>query len=163
SSVHVLFRVIRHGVLDHRDLVAELSGKAHGRLDAGMRYLSYDNELMDAVPLELQIQICVGEATGTPMLRGDNVAWLRRELGADLTAPCAVFEALVSPCRPLNRRNVFPSLVVARTVAMMHGVEDPEVGRPRGMQDLQHMRNAVIRFGNGPDAAPYIAAFRDEV
>src|SRR5262245_48837602 len=55
SSVHVLFRVIRHGVPDHGSLVAELSGKAHGRFDAGMRYLSNDNELMDAMLLELQI------------------------------------------------------------------------------------------------------------
>jgi hypothetical protein len=27
---------------------------------------SHHDELMDAVPLELQIQICVGETTGTP-------------------------------------------------------------------------------------------------
>jgi hypothetical protein len=32
------------------------------------------DELMGAVLLELQIQICVGEATGTPMLCGDNLA-----------------------------------------------------------------------------------------
>ena len=51
-----------------------------------MRYLSYDDELMDAVLLELQIQICVGKATGTPMLCGDNLAWLGRELGADTTS-----------------------------------------------------------------------------
>jgi hypothetical protein len=53
--VHVLIRVIRHCILDHRDLVAEFSGKANGCFDAGMRYLSYDDELMYAVLLELQL------------------------------------------------------------------------------------------------------------
>ena len=40
SSVHVLIRVIRQCVLDHRDLVAELSGKANGRFDACMLNLA---------------------------------------------------------------------------------------------------------------------------
>jgi len=49
-----------------------------------------DDELMDAVLLELQIQIGVGEAAGTPMLRCDDLAWLRLELGTDLASPRAV-------------------------------------------------------------------------
>src|SRR5215510_7885298 len=163
SSVHVLIRIIRHRVLDDRDLVAELSGKANGRFDAGMRYLSYDNELMDAVLLELQIQICVGEATGTQMLCGDNLAWLGRELGADLTAPCAVFEALVHPRCLLNGGNVLPRLIVARTVSMMHDIEDEKLRIPRGIQDLQHMSNTVIRFCNDPNTFPQLASLRDEV
>src|SRR4029077_13543417 len=77
SGVHLLIRVIRGRVFYHRDLVAKLSGKANGRLDAGMCYESDDDELMDAVLFELQIQIGVGKATGTPRLGGDNVAWLR--------------------------------------------------------------------------------------
>jgi hypothetical protein len=55
---------------------------------------------MDAVLLELQIQIGVGEAAGTPMLHGDDFAWLRLELGTDLAAPRAVFEALALPRCP---------------------------------------------------------------
>src|SRR5262245_970711 len=128
-----------------------------------MRYLSYDDELMDAVLLELQIQICVGEAAGTPMLCGDNLAWLGRELGADLTAPRAVFEALVHPRRFLNRGNVLPSLIVARTVSMMHDIEDEKLRIPRGIQNLQHMRNTVVRFCNGPNTSPQLASLRDEV
>ena len=72
SGVHLLIRVIRRRVFYHRDLVAELSGKANGRFDAGMCNEPNDDELMDAVLLELQIQICVGEATGAPMLRGGS-------------------------------------------------------------------------------------------
>jgi len=39
-----------------------------------MCYESDNNELMDAVLFKLQIQICVGETTGTPMLRGNGLA-----------------------------------------------------------------------------------------
>src|SRR5262249_6228384 len=73
-GVHLFIREIRGRVFNHRDLVAELSGKANRRFDAGMCYESDDDELMDAVLFELQIQICVGESTGTPMLRGNNLA-----------------------------------------------------------------------------------------
>src|SRR5262245_36590472 len=52
-GVHHLIRVIRRRVLYHRDLVAEFGGKANGRFDAGMRYEPDDDELMDAVFLEL--------------------------------------------------------------------------------------------------------------
>src|ERR1700736_5302354 len=163
SGVHLLIRVIRRRVFYHRDLVAELSGKANGRFDAGMCYESDDHELMDAVLLELQIQICVGEATGTPMLRSDNLAWLRLELGTDLATPRAVFEALSHPRGLLNGCNVLPSLVVARTVSMRHCIEDPKLRLPRGIQDLQHMRNAVIRFCDSPNAVPYLASLGNEV
>ena len=73
-GVHLFIRVICGRVFYHGDLVAELSGKAYSRFDAGMCYESDDNELMDAMLFELQIQIGIGKATGTPMLRGDNLA-----------------------------------------------------------------------------------------
>src|SRR5262245_21949497 len=154
SRVHLRIRIIGRCVLYHRDLVAELSGKANGRFDAGMGYESNDNELMDAMVLELQVQIRVGEATGTPMLRGDDLSRLRLELATDLATPRAVFEGLMRPRCLLNGRNVLPSLIVARTVSMMQRIEDPKLGLPRGIQDLQHMRNAVIRLCNSPNAVP---------
>jgi hypothetical protein len=46
------------------------------------------------VLLELQIQVRVGETTGTPMLLGDDVTRLRLELGSELAAPGSVFEGL---------------------------------------------------------------------
>src|SRR5215510_525342 len=57
SGVHLLLRVTRGRVFDHRDLVAQLSREAHRCLHTGVRYESNDDELMDAVILELQIQI----------------------------------------------------------------------------------------------------------
>ena len=129
--MHLLIRVIRRCVFHHRDLVAELSGKANGRFDAGMGYEPDDDELMDAVLLEQQIQICIGKATRTPMLRGDYLAWLRLELGTDFATPRAVFEALSLPRCLLNGRNVLPSLVVTRTVSTMQRIEDPKLRLPR--------------------------------
>src|SRR6476646_3236573 len=55
SGVHLLSRVIRRCVFYHRDVIAELSGKANGRFDAGVGYESDHDKLMDAVLLELQI------------------------------------------------------------------------------------------------------------
>ena len=89
--MHLLIRVIRGRVFYHRDLVAKLSGKTNGGLHARVRYEPDDDELVNAMFFELQIQISVGKATGTPMLRGDNLAWFRLKLGAELTTPRAVF------------------------------------------------------------------------
>jgi hypothetical protein len=79
--MHLLIRVIRRRVLYHRDLVAKLSGEANSCLHARVCYEPDDDELMDAVLLELQIQIGVGKATGTPMLEGHDVARLWCEFG----------------------------------------------------------------------------------
>ena len=49
SGVHVVFRVIRGRVFYYRDVVAELSGKANRRFDAGMCDEPDNDELMDAV------------------------------------------------------------------------------------------------------------------
>src|SRR5215471_11449822 len=67
-GVHHLVRVIRRRVLHHGDVIAELSGIANGCFNASMRNEPDDDEFMDAVFLELQIQIGVSEAAGAPML-----------------------------------------------------------------------------------------------
>jgi hypothetical protein len=97
SGVHRLIRVIRGRVLYHRDLVAKLSGKADGCLHARVCDEPDDDELMNAVLLQQQIEISVGEAAGAPMLLGNHLARPGLELGADLATPSAVFEALSCP------------------------------------------------------------------
>ena len=57
-----------------------------------MRYEPDDHKLVNAMFFELQIQVGVGKSAGTPVLLSHNVAWLRRELSADLATPGAVFE-----------------------------------------------------------------------
>src|SRR5262249_37117892 len=113
GSVHLFIRVARGRVFYHRDLVAKLSPITNSCLHTSVRYESHDDELMDAVFLELQIQIRVGEATGTPMLEGHDFARLRLEPAADLATPRAIFEGPMRPGCLLNRRNVLPGLVVA--------------------------------------------------
>src|SRR5215469_6663344 len=66
-GVHLLIRVARGRVLHHRDFVAKLSGIPNTCFHTRVRYQPHDDELMDAEFLELQIQICVSKATGTPM------------------------------------------------------------------------------------------------
>jgi hypothetical protein len=97
------------------------------------------------------------------MLLDDNFAWFGRELGPELATPRAVLEGLMRQRVLLNRRNILPTLVVARTLAMMHGIEDPELRTPGGLQHLQHMGNAVIDFCDGPNAGPSLAPFWYEI
>src|SRR5262245_10008613 len=162
-GAHVLVRVVGRRVAHDGNLVAKLSGIADRRLDAGMRDESDHDELVDAVLLELQIQISVGEAAGAPVLQSDDLAWFGREFGTQLATPCAVFEGLSAPRRPLDRGNVFPGLVVARTVSMMQGIEDRKLRRPRGVQDLQHVSDTAVRLRNSPDAGPYLSPLGDEI
>src|SRR5581483_3465870 len=103
------------------------------------------------------------ESTGAPMLPDDYLAWPRCELRADLAAPCAVFEALSEPCRLLNGRNVSPGFIIAGTVSMMHCVEDMKPCIPCRVQDREHVRDAVVRLCDPPDARPDLATLGDEV
>src|SRR5262245_47376377 len=97
------------------------------------------------------------------MLSGDNLTRLGLEFGTDLAAPSAVFEGFSSPRCPLDRRNILPSLVIARSISMMHCVEDAKLRFPRGVEDLQHIRNAAIRLRDSPHAVPELAALGNEV
>src|SRR5262245_50834016 len=128
-----------------------------------MRDESDDDELMDAELLELQVQVSVGEATGTPVFLCDDLTRRRHEFGTELATPCAVFEALVLLRCSLNLRNVGPPFVVAWTISMMHGIEDAKRHFTRGIQDLQHVGNAVVCFSDSFDAGPDLAALGNEV
>src|SRR5262249_11137700 len=163
GCVHLLVRVTRGRIFHHRDLVAKLSAVAYGRLHTGMRDESDDNELMNAVLLELQIQVSVGKAAGTPVLEGHDVAHLRCELAADLATPGPVLEGLMRPGSFLDGSNVLPGFVVARAVPMMQRIENVQPRLPRSTQDLQHVRNTIIRLCDSLQAIPYLASLGDEV
>src|SRR5262245_66629578 len=97
------------------------------------------------------------------MLRCNDLAWLGLELGTELATPCAVFEALVLPPASLDRRDVRPCFVVACTISMMHGIEDAKLRCARGIQDPQHVGNAVVCFSDCFDEGPELAALGNEV
>src|SRR5215831_5282312 len=46
---------------------------------------------------------------------------------------------------------------------MMQRIEDAKTRLPRSIQNLQHMRNATIRFCNGPDSVPYLPTLGNEI
>ena len=46
---------------------------------------------------------------------------------------------------------------------MMHGIEDAELHCVRGIQDLQHVGNAVGCYSDSFDAGPDLAALGNEV
>src|SRR5262245_28618809 len=119
-----------------------------------MRDESDDDELMNAVLLELQMQVGVGKAAGTPVLEGQDVARLRCELATDLATPGPVLEGLMRPGCLLDGSKVLPGLVVAWAVPMMQRIEDAELRLPRRIENLQHVRNTVIRFCDGLQAIP---------
>src|SRR5580704_5200523 len=163
SGVHVLIGVARGRVFYHRDLIAEFSGIANGGLHTGVRDQSHDDDFVNAVLLELHIQIRVGKAAGTPMLRGDDIARLRFEPGPDFAAPGTVFERLTRPRCFLNGRDVLPGLVVAGTVSPVHGIENPDTVFSRRFKNLHHVRNALVPFGDALYAIPDLATLGNEV
>src|SRR5262249_17953876 len=136
---------------------------AHSRFDAGMSDESDDDELMDAVLLELQVQVGVGEAAGTPVFLCHNLTWLRHEFGTELATPCAVFEALMLPPSSLIRTHVPTCFVGCSMIPMMHGREDAKLRFARRIQDLQHVGNAVVCFSDSFDAGPDLATLGNEV
>src|SRR5215470_9169740 len=46
---------------------------------------------------------------------------------------------------------------------MMQRIEDAKTRLPRSIQNLQHMRDATIRFCNSPDSVPYLPALGNEI
>jgi hypothetical protein len=86
---------------------------------------------MNAVFLELQIEIGVGESTGAPMFERNGFPGKRRKLGAKFTAPGSILESLVLPRAGLDWRDVLPGLLVAGTIAMMWCNEHSQLGCPR--------------------------------
>src|SRR3954454_16130148 len=97
------------------------------------------------------------------MLLGDHVVRSRLQVRMDLTTPRAVLERLARPCRALNRCDVLPRLVVTGTVPVMHGVAHPYPGSAGRVDELPHVRDAIIGLGNAFEAIPYLATLEDEV
>jgi len=98
-----------------------------------MSYQLDDDHLMDPVLLQQQIQVGVGETAGAPMFLSDDLARCRYAFSADFAASGPEFEGLTLPRTGLYGRDIRPCLLVARTVAVMHGVEHAQLGLPRGI------------------------------
>jgi hypothetical protein len=115
--VHHLIRVIRRCVSYHRDVVTKLSGIANSRFDARVRNQAYDNELMDSMLLEPD-QIGVGEAAGAPMLLDDDFPGFGVNSARNSPPQVPYAKIFGAQAAFLSGRNVFPSLIVSRTVSI---------------------------------------------
>jgi hypothetical protein len=88
------------------------------------------------------------------MLLRHDIARLRFELAADLASPRALSEDLTIPCGLLDWCNVLPGLVVARTVAVVHCIEDANARLPCSSHNLRHVGDTIIGLRNILDARP---------
>src|SRR5262245_7245470 len=104
--MHLGVRVVGGRIPHHRNVVAELRSKPHGCFEARMRDQSDSDELLDAVTLELKIEVRVRERARAPMLVNDYFTGKGYELLTKLAAPGSVLERLVSPRGALDRRQV---------------------------------------------------------
>ena len=78
-----------------------------------------NDDAVNAVTLQQQVEIGVGEPTRAPVFRRDNIDGLRLELLSDLAAPGSVLKGFRRERRFLNRLDVLPRLVIARPIPMM--------------------------------------------
>src|SRR5262245_2358265 len=118
---------------------------------------------MNAVLLDLQIEVSVGKAAGAPVLLRNDFSRSRCELVAKGPAPGAVGVDLRARAGLLDRGPKFPCLVVARAPAMVRREEDPGAGVTSRLQDPDHVRYKPIRFHDLANSGPQLSAIRDEV
>src|SRR5262250_3438464 len=63
----------------------------------------------------------------------------------------------------LRGRGVLPRLVVALPVTTMQCIKNPQACTACSIQDLQHVWDTIVGFGNTFHAIPELASHRDEV
>lgn len=97
------------------------------------------------------------------MLLGHDLTWARCEFRADLATPRAIFKGFSRPRCLLNWRSVLPSLVVAWPVSAMQRIEYAQLRLSRRLEDLHHMRNTPVRFGNTLQTIPYFATLGNKI
>jgi hypothetical protein len=128
-----------------------------------LRVLSvHDDEPMDAVYLDLQIQIRVGEPLEPQLLQRHDLARSTPELAADLATPRPIFEQLVQPSC------FWTGAMYLQVSCSLDGIDDAvhkdaKLRPPRSLQDLQHIRITLITFCNSLQAIPYLASLGNEV
>ena len=74
GSVHHFRRIVGDGVLDDGDVVSKFRGVSHGCFDAGVGHQSDHDDTLDAMALQLEIEISGGKAARAPMLGCDDLA-----------------------------------------------------------------------------------------
>ena len=77
-------------VADQGHVIAQLHGVSGSGLNAGVGEQADGNDMRDAAPLELKIEVSFGKAALGPVLLDEDLASLRHEVGMPLTAPASL-------------------------------------------------------------------------
>ena len=163
SGVHLLIRVTRRRIFHHRDFIAELSRITNSCLHTRLCDEPHDDELMDAMFLELQIQIRVGETTGTPMLLGDDFARLRGRIRGGFRRPTCRIRRSFATRLPSESAQC-----TSRSRNRQGDIDDAAHRKPECPPFAQHPGLAsyeehIVGFSNTLQAVPYFAALGDEI
>src|SRR5208282_1693067 len=145
---HLFPLVAGDRILHQGDVVSQLCGVTHRRFDAGIRLLAYHNQLVDAMLLKLEIQVCVRETAGAPVFLRNHFAGQWREFFAKGSAPGSCSEDASFVGEFLNGCDVLPALdfILGPQVSVMRCEEDPYACGTGGQKDGKHVRYALNRF-----------------
>ncbi len=141
-------------------LVAELNGVATGRVDARVGPVARDDQTIDAVLVEQEVEVGSGETAGRPVLRGDDVAVLWRNVRVHLHTERTGLEDAEVLGALMRRIEEAPTLVVVADVVVVVGIDDGEschaaglhesaevVDRPGGVRDVPGERPELASLG----------------
>src|SRR5271156_5540103 len=94
GGVHRLMAEGGGGVPDQRDVISELHAEAAGRFDARVGDHADQDDMTNAVLLELHVEIGVGKAARSPMLVDNDIARPGLEVVMERSTPTVFGEDL---------------------------------------------------------------------
>src|SRR5580698_6028569 len=112
------------------------------------------------MPLELEIQIGVREATGTPVLLSDDFARHRRKFIAESAAPGSRCKEMAFVTPRLNRSDVLPGVafILGTAIPVMRCEKYRYACGASGLKRGEHIWHTIDRFcyllDHGPKDAP---------
>src|SRR5262245_34252752 len=153
----------RRGITNQRDVIAELHRETGRRIDACVGEEPDDDDMTDAVLLQLHVEVGIGEAALPPVLPDDNITVARREIGMELASLRSLRERVAFHDAPLGGIDVLPALVVALFPLAMWDDEDTNAGRPGSGVDRAQVVEQTLFFRDLLEARPKKAALGQEV
>src|SRR4051812_5498217 len=161
--MHHFFGESRCRVTNQRDMVPKLHRIATGRLDAGVGQQPDNDDVTDAVLLQLLIEIRVREPALSPVLRDDDIAVLRGKIRMPLSAPFASRETMAAHDSNLGRVGMTPGFIVSWLPAAKGHDENLHAGMARRVTDGFQVIEKLYLARDVLDARPDFSAFRKEI
>src|SRR5271170_3872788 len=161
-----LFPLIAGGrLLYEGDVISELNSETHGRVDTGIGTKTNHNQLVHSKPLELEIQVGVREAAGTPVFLRHYFTRKRSKFVAKGASPRTGSEEMTVVTPRLNRCNVLPcvAFILKPSVPVVWCEKHRYAGGTSCLESRKHVRYAVNRFRYFLDLRPQYSALGDEV